>query len=80
LSPKIPPKIQKKERGTSTENPEKKRGDPHSGDRVPFPYHLSPKIPPQIQEKEREKFPPKILKKRGVRRREVTKPCRITHL
>ena len=50
---------------------------PPSGDRViplyisiilPFPPHLSPKIPPKIQ------------KKRGVRRREAAKPCRIAHL
>ena len=35
----------------------------------PFPPHLSPKIPPKIQKK-----------KRGVRRREAAKFCRIAHL
>ena len=49
-----------------------------SGDRVSPPYisilplfppHLSPKISPKIQKK-----------KRGIRRREAAKPCRIAHL
>ena len=47
---------------------------------TPIPSSFEPKNSTKIQ-KRKEELPPKILKKkRGVRRREAAKPCRITHL
>ena len=50
---------------------------PPAGDRVGPPYiRPPPSFPPHLTSKN----PPKIQKKRGVRRREAAKLCRIPHL